>query len=179
MLIEQCFSNLPWFKQVTEIAYEYGIDLMKANEMKSNEWKNYVKKCAATLIKEKLIEMTHKTKHYQEMITEKQMMTGRPQEYMKLKRNISMAIIRCRTNTMDPKPRKPEWEKPYQCKFCLMKSQSSRHYVLECKMTEKIFINDEDRIHSWQLVKSLEGHLNEIEEAGRKIQLILKLLKNE
>ena len=122
--------------------------------------------------------MVDATRHYKEMVGE-EILPGVPKIYMKEKRSISMAITRGRTNTIDPKPRKPEWENPYRCKLCLAKSQTSRHYIVECLMTENVFVNKEDRISSWQLLKTIKGDRNDIINLGYKIKRILNLLKME
>ena len=179
MLTEQCFSNLPWFQQTTRIAYEFNIELDRCEDMTKTEWKKYVRSHAYLVIAEKIKQMVKNTKYYKDMVDTENITIGVPMTYMKENRKISMAITRARTNTMDPKPRKPEWEKPYQCKLSLMKTQTSRHYTLECEMLSDVFSNKEDRIKSWDIVKTLRGSRKQLVDVGRKIDTIMKMLKSD
>ena len=55
--------------------------------------------------------------------------------------------------------------------FCLEKEQSTRHYVLSCKRTQRFFA---DRKKTWQRLIELEGAEEEIITLGGKMKKIDK-----
>ena len=168
MIREQCSKNLAWFQQLTKIATELNVDLEETKHMTKKVWKKYVEQKTNEHLKVKLRKMIKNTRYYEEIQGEETITPGTPKTYMREERKIGIAISRARTNTLDPKPRKPEWNRPFQCKFCLTKDQSSRHYILECEYTRNIFEDTRDREKSWNLVKTLDGDRKEIEIIGKK-----------
>ena len=98
---------------------------------------------------------------------------GHPKRYMRLERKAATAIMRARSGQLDPTPRKPYWRKKWRCAFCLEKEQSTRHYVLSCKGTQRFFADNDDRKKTWQGLIELDGTEEEIIELGGKMKKIL------
>ena len=75
--------------------------------------------------------MVENTTGYKQIVCDDELEPGNPKNYLNISREKGIAICRARSNTMEPKPRKREWEKPYRCKLCLVKDQSSKHYMMD------------------------------------------------
>ena len=175
---EQIRNSLPWFKQVVRIANEWNINIHEAKEMTKAQIKTKIKEKIKEKVKIKMQEDRNVATYYKEISTE-DIKPGEVKDYMKLEKKLSSAICRARTNTLDPAPRKSNWDTIWKCKFCNMKTQTSQHYILECYYTGHIFGNSEERKNSWELLQCLNGTDKEIEILANKVKVLYKLLQEQ
>ena len=71
---------------------------------------------------------------------------------MTLKSKMAAAVLRARTDILNPTPRKPYWDTIWKYKFCHAKNQGTKHYVVECAGAKEIYNNVEDREKSWRTI---------------------------
>ena len=168
---EQVESQLPWVKQIIKVALKYDIDLTIVKQMSKNKWKNMVTKRIKECIRRQTDQQRNESEKY---IATDKIVVGQPKRYMRLERKAATAIMRARSGQLDPTPRKPYWKKKWRCAFCLEKEQSTRHYVLSCKGTQRFFADNDDRKKTWQRLIELEGTEEEIITLGGKMKKIYK-----
>ena len=133
---EQVESELPLIKQIIKIALKYDIDLTIVKQMSKNKWTSMVTERIKECIQRQTDQQRNEGEKY---IATDKIVVGQPKRYMQLERKAATAIMRDRSGQLDPTPRKPYWRKKWRCAFCLEKEQSTRHYVLSCKGTQRFF----------------------------------------
>ena len=175
---EQINKNLPWVKQLIEIARKIGIDLVEGKEDSKDRWKRKVNDKIMESAKIYLKKERDKLKRYKENIQD-DIEPGVRKNYMNMNVKKAGSIFRARTDIMDPKPRKTYWEKTiWRCKFCNEKSQSSRHYVEFCVGTERYFKDKIDRKIAWQIISTLEDNEGKMMTIASILQEIIKEINN-
>ena len=168
---EQVESELPWAKQMIKIAIKYDIDITIAKTMSKNKWRNVINNKIKEFIRRQIDQQRKESEQY---IATDKIVVGQPKRYMRLERKAASAIMRARSGQLDPMPRKPYWKTKWRCAFCLEKEQSTRHYVLSCKGTQRFFADKDDRKKTWQRLIELKGTEEEIITLGGKIKKIYK-----
>lgn len=170
---QQIMMNLPWMKQVINIANELNIDLKKGIKLTKNKWKSEIKTKIRTYMKKYIEEEISKLKRYKEIIKDN-IEPGEMKIYMSLTVKKAGAIFRARTGIMDPTPRKPYWKKSiWRCKLCNERSQETKHYILECEGTEEYF-EEMSREQCWKIITALEGDKGEMKKLANIVQKIIK-----
>ena len=175
-ICEQVMGNYSWFQQVTTIANELDINIDQAKELSKGQMKCKVKEAIKLIMKNKIQKEIENTKQYKE-IAHDEITPGVVKKYMSLEKKMAQVVCRARTGTLDPEPRKPNWDTIWKCKLCVVKKQTSYHYIAECTYTRNIFQDDTDRKNSWKLLQTLNGTDTEIELVARKLKRIEKLIK--
>lgn len=164
-------EDLPWIKDLISIGLTLNIDIKEGMKMQKRKWKKLIEtKCSEWMTPyiEKEIE---KTKRYKENID-----CSRKMSYEGLPLRLAQVMFRGRANLLDPAPRLKDKEKKWQCIFCRENSQTTRHYVLNCRGLNDI--PEETRKATWEGMRS-GGNIEETSVCARTLEMIYKKIKKE
>ena len=171
----QVMEDLPWMKQILEIAVELDINLTEAKKVTKEKWKEKVKKQINKKAKEELEAERNKIKRYQLNSTD-EIKINEQKDYLQLPTKLVRAFFRGRAGVLDPQPTKPYWRKVWRCKLCKARDQSTNHYVNFCTGTKHLFHNREDRLDVWSTIRNIQPE-EKLVRTGTILHNIRKLIQ--
>ena len=171
----QVMEDLPWMKQLVEIAIEIDINLTEAKKDTKEKWKEKVKKKILNKAKESLEEERNKTERYQFNSTDA-VKINEQKSYLQLPTKLVRAFFRGRAGILDPEPTKPYWRNIWRCKLCKTRDQSTNHYITSCEGTKHVFHNQEERIKTWSNIQTLQPE-GQLKRTGTILNIIYQIIQ--
>ena len=171
----QVNEDLPWMKELVDIAHKLNIDLTEAKNVNKDKWKKKVDKKVLEEAQKFLIEEKERTRKYRENAID-EIKVKVSKGYLHLPTKIVEALFRGRTGLLDPEPTKPYWKNIWKCKLCRARDQSTNHYVRTCEGTRQFFQTEIEREEVWNVLRTLEPE-GKIERTANILYCIFRYIQ--
>ena len=172
---EQINRELPWCKELVNIANEIEVDLEEAKTVSKDVWKGKVNKRIFEKVRVDFVEGMGNLRRYSNNVRD-EISPGKAKCYTRLTQRKAKVWMRARLDLLDPTPRRPyRPSNIWNCKFCDANDQSTEHYVVHCKGMDETFIGT-DRHRLFNDIRTLEMNGVQLAEATKALERLYECL---